>query len=373
MLQQSNLKHYRGMMFKVTTVKFGHPVVTKESADGRVMIDLGSFAKMDPVYRLRSAMPPLKVELGNAVITIDITSEPNRMFAPAIVYGYSFRLKKWGCFLINGVSDIHFNDSAFDLLVMDEPTKELAECVVRERNKMQGINIKLQKSVELDLITGKGEGCIFLCYGPPGTGKTLTAECLAEKLHRPLWSLSVSELGTTPQKLEVMLMKVMEVAVHWGALLLLDEADIYLERRNSSDLVRNAMAGVFLRHLEYYRGVLFLTTNRDFAFDEAFCSRISVFLCYKNLTEIQRNAIWRNILGRSGMTNIPSEEDIAKFARYEFNGREIRNVMQTALTVARSKEEPLDAQHITQALQVLRASIDLRASSHLKNKAAICD
>ena len=102
------------------------------------------------------------------------------------------------------------------------------------------------------------------------------------------------------------------------------------------------------------------------------CSRISVFLCHENLTEIQRNAIWRNILDRSGVTNIPSEEDIAKFARYAFNGREIRNVMQTAQTVARSKEKPLDAQHITQALQVLQASIDLGASSTFKNKAARC-
>ena len=168
-------------------------------------------------------------------------------------------------------------------------------------------------------------------------------------------------------------MQVMEIAVHWGAILLLDEADVYLERRKSSDLVRNAMAGVFLRQLEYYRGVLFLTTNRDFAFDEAFCSRISIFLCYENLTEIQRNAIWRNILDRSGMTTIPSEEVIAEFARYEFNGREIRNVMQTAQTVARSKEELLDARHITQALQVLQASINLRASSQFKNKPARCN
>ena len=373
MCQQSNFKYYRGMMFKLTFDRNDCPVITKESADGRVMIDLGSFAKMDPEYELESAMPPREVELGNAVKTIDITSDPNRMFAPAIVYGFSFRLNKWGCFSICGVSNIQFNDFAFDKLIMDEATKALAECVVRERNKMQGINIKLQKSVELDLIAAKGEGCIFLCYGPPGTGKTLTAECLAEKFHRPLWSLSVSELGTTPQDLEVMLMRVMEVAAHWGALLLLDEADVYLERRTSSDLVRNAMAGVFLRQLEYYRGVLFLTTNRDFTFDEAFCSRISVFLRYENLTEGQRNEIWRNILDRSGMTTIPSEEVIAEFARYEFNGREIRNVMQTAQTVARSKEELLDARHIRQALQVLQASINLRASSQLKNNPAGCN
>ena len=358
MLQQSKFKQYNGLMFRGSE---------KENADGRVMIDLKSFAKMDANYDLGSAEPPCEVTRDNIVKTINISSEPSRMFSPAKVYGFSFHLKKWGCFSIYGFSEIQFNESAFNMLVMDEATKELSECVVRERFKMQGTENDLQKSDKFDLINAKGEGCIFLCYGPPGTGKTLTAESLAEKFHRPLWSLSVSELGTTPQSLEVMLMRVMEVAAHWGALLLLDEADVYLERRDSSDLDRNAMTGVFLRQLEYYRGVLFLTTNRDFAFDEAFCSRISVFLCYKNLTEDQRNVIWENILNRSKMTNIPSKEVIAEFARYEFNGREIRNVMQTAQTVARSKEEPFAAQHITQALKVLEASINLRASSNPKN------
>ena len=37
--------------------------------------------------------------------------------------------------------------------------------------------------------------------------------------------------------------------------------------------------------LEYYRGVFLLTTNRDYAFDEAICSRITMFLCYEKHTK----------------------------------------------------------------------------------------
>jgi len=58
--------------------------------------------------------------------------------------------------------------------------------------------------------------------------------------------------------------------------LLLDEADIFMEQRSESDIKRNAMVGIFIRLLEYYQGILFLTTNRSGGLDQAFASRISV-------------------------------------------------------------------------------------------------
>jgi hypothetical protein len=51
--------------------------------------------------------------------------------------------------------------------------------------------------------------------------------------------------------------------------LLLDEADVYLERRAAQDVLRNSLVSVFLRSLEYYKGIFFLTTNRVRDFDEA--------------------------------------------------------------------------------------------------------
>lgn len=65
-------------------------------------------------------------------------------------------------------------------------------------------------------------------HGPPGTGKTLTAEGIAELLKRPLYMVSVGELGTNPHQLETELNKILDVAHSWGAVLLLDEADVFL-------------------------------------------------------------------------------------------------------------------------------------------------
>ena len=70
--------------------------------------------------------------------------------------------------------------------------------------------------------------------------------------------------------------RTLQLATSWNAVLLIDEADVFLEKRGTADLMRNSLVATFLRLLEYHSGMLFLTTNRVKAFDEAFLSRVSV-------------------------------------------------------------------------------------------------
>ena len=100
--------------------------------------------------------------------------------------------------------------------------------------------------------------------------KSLSAETMAETLQRPLYMVGVGELGTDAAELESNLSKILQTASVWNAILLLDECDIFMEKRKDMDIHRNAMVGVFLRLLEYYPGILFLTTNRANNIDEAF-------------------------------------------------------------------------------------------------------
>lgn len=105
-----------------------------------------------------------------------------------------------------------------------------------------------------------------------------TAECVAEKKNRPLYMVTCGDLGTEPDVLERKLSETFEFAVNWNTVLLLDEADVFLQERDVHDLKRNALVSVFLRQLEYFDGVLFLTTNRPSSFDDAFQSRIHMAL-----------------------------------------------------------------------------------------------
>ncbi|RUP47997.1 P-loop containing nucleoside triphosphate hydrolase protein [Jimgerdemannia flammicorona] len=228
--------------------------------------------------------------------------------------------------------------------------------------------------VSSDIIKNKGLGCIFLCHGPPGTGKTLTAESIAENLKLPLWSVSMTELGTTSDVLEEALGKLLQVAQNWGAIVLLDEADVYLKRRDNSDLNRNAMVAAFLKLVEYFSGnvhficidsidstsitrmgILFLTTNRVAHFDDAMCSRVNVFLKFAPLDPTDREKIWLNFVKQHNDNRKDGESSIleksaSEFAQESMNGREIRNVMHMAKAWARGSKEPLAEHHIKKAI-----------------------
>ncbi|KAK5023013.1 hypothetical protein LTR16_012389, partial [Cryomyces antarcticus] len=113
-----------------------------------------------------------------------------------------------------------------------------------------------------DVIEGKGRGIILLLSGPPGVGKTLTAESVAEEMKVPLYMMSAGDLGLDPRNVESKLQGILEMCTRWNAILLLDEADVFLEQRSLHELERNKLVSVFLRILEYYEGIMFLTTNR---------------------------------------------------------------------------------------------------------------
>jgi hypothetical protein len=69
-------------------------------------------------------------------------------------------------------------------------------------------------------------------------------------LHRPLYIVGGGELGTTPSELDSSLTSVFDLAPAWDAVVLIDEADVFLEKRANSDVIRNAMVAVFLRQIE---------------------------------------------------------------------------------------------------------------------------
>lgn len=56
--------------------------------------------------------------------------------------------------------------------------------------------------------------------------------------------MTVGELGTEPSQLEKALQELLELAALWRASILLDEADIFLERRYAAMADGDAMIGI---------------------------------------------------------------------------------------------------------------------------------
>lgn len=53
--------------------------------------------------------------------------------------------------------------------------------------------------------------------------------------------LTSSDIGTTPDEVEANLTRQFKTARSWGAVLLIDEADVFMERRSTADLIRNSL------------------------------------------------------------------------------------------------------------------------------------
>jgi len=72
------------------------------------------------------------------------------------------------------------------------------------------------------------------------TGKTMTVECVANDTRRPLLALTAADIGLKEDS-EAQLRTWFTLAAKWDAILLIDEADLFLERRREGDIDRNSL------------------------------------------------------------------------------------------------------------------------------------
>jgi len=279
--------------------------------------------------------------------------EPEQaLLCPGRVKGFALTDKTWAEFRVDALEEIKWNDQAYRRLEMDASTKSIIKALVESHRK----HSRLDAEEFDDIIAGKGLGLVLLLQGPPGLGKTLTAESVAEQSHRPIYAVTSGELGTTVNDMEAALKAAFRIAKEWNAILLLDEADVFLSKRSTENLEKNAFVSVFLRLMEYYQGILFLTTNRAEDFDPAFLSRIHVTVEYPPLTAERRANVWRNLaekmMRRDGSLANDGEIWATLGKEYVMNGREIKNALRTAHCLAKEEDVPLSLGGIRKVLEL---------------------
>ncbi|KAL8837625.1 MAG: hypothetical protein Q9176_005542 [Flavoplaca citrina] len=271
--------------------------------------------------------------------------------------GFSLADRKWCIFEVDLVKDVDYNVTAFENLMLDEKYKQMISALIK-------VHTEVQLSFD-DVIKGKGKGLIFLLHGIPGVGKSLTAgmkraeerifitvfstdddiESVADSCKRPLYTITAGDLGTSAADVELGMGKALRLAERWNAIVLIDEADVFLEQ-------------LLLRLLEYYQGIMFLATNRIESFDQAFQSRVHLAVKYPALSSTFRKNLWRIFLHKASpgfSLEWLDPESLERLANEDLNGRQIKNIARTAYALAVSEHTALNFTHVEIALSAVQA------------------
>lgn len=240
---------------------------------------------------------------------------------PVHPYVSVFDLQEHSWLTINTsfLREYDWDDKLFDKLIIPSEQKSLIQIL------MSTTSVRVE-----DIVRGKMSGVIVLATGLPGTGKTLTAEAFSEHIHKPLYVVQCSQLGLGVDAIEKNLAEVLKRASRWGAVLLIDEADVYIRKRDE-DITQNAIVGVFLRLLEYYRGVLFMTSNRGDVIDDAILSRATAWIRYQLPGEKLLGDIWRVLSKQYGVNFGDKVIETLGMSLKHISGRTVRNLLKLAV------------------------------------------
>ncbi|KAK3352785.1 hypothetical protein B0T25DRAFT_568046 [Lasiosphaeria hispida] len=141
------------------------------------------------------------------------------------------------------------------------------------------------------------------------------------------------------------------------------QADVFLDQRQTNNVKHNALVSVVLetndvgsvppdfRILPRY--LIFLTTNRVDCFDLAFKSRIHLAIKYPKLEPSSRRKLWHTFLlqiSKPSAEALAADGTLDELAEEQLNGRQIKNVVRTAYTLALSENAPIRKDHIISAV-----------------------
>ncbi|KAM0797092.1 P-loop containing nucleoside triphosphate hydrolase protein [Usnea florida] len=325
----------------------GNFEILRVSVRHRIMLDLEQY-KRSVANSSRDFIVATEVYHSGAEASSNL-SEEDCMTCTPYLPGYSLELKKWGLFSVADITEVPYNDKAFEGLVLPENQKKLVASLLQRQDHQQVDGFD-------DLIKGKGKGLVFLLHGPPGVGKTYTAESIADRTRRPLLKINSGDLNRSVFGPEVQLADMFFLATRWSGITLLDEADVFMQKRTVQTLERNQLVSILLRVLEYNEGILFLTTNRVETIDHAFKSRIHLFIAYPPLSADARRELWTSAILRAHRGQTPdwlSTDFLHHLMDKKVNGREIKNIVRVGYSLARNENREMQTTDLLQGLESL--------------------
>jgi SpoVK/Ycf46/Vps4 family AAA+-type ATPase len=166
-------------------------------------------------------------------------------------------------------------------------------CVTTYDLSMLNVESRFDIPRIVEALKARGHGTLCF-YGAPGTGKTALAEHLAKSLDKPLLIKQASDLmskfvGETEQNMAAMFRE----AEAEKAVLLLDEADSFLQdRRSAQRSYEVTEVNEMLQGMERFQGIFVCTTNLLDRLDQAALRRFTFKIKFMPLTATQRQTMF---------------------------------------------------------------------------------
>lgn len=249
---------------------------------------------------------------------------------------------------VDDIEDYVYDKSLRDKLILPQSHKELLDILVNNASILKG-----------DIISNKGNGTVVILEGPPGCGKTLTTEVYSELMEKPLYKISSGQLGVDAKDMDNNLYEVLRRASRLGCILLIDECETFVRKRGN-DLIQNAIITTFLRKIEYFDGIMFLTSNKIKDIDDAILSRCIAAIKYEPPTEENAKKIWRVLAKQFDLYDQVNDELINILVKVFPNavGRDIKELLKLTARFCTGLNKQIDVQSFLTCAQFRYIDID---------------
>lgn len=272
------------------------------------------------------------------------------ILCPASITAYSLNRLKWVKVKVSNLREAKFNPDVFDRVTLSDEQKNLLYVSVKAHVEYGRENNRAES------IARKQTGLIMWLHGPPSSGKSMAIDAIAQRFRIPLFTVDASRLTGT-MDMEAQLQEYLELALRWNAIVLFRKADQFVAKNAASQ--QGNLQYLFLRELESYTGIVALTTNRAGRMNEEFTSLVTLIFQFDPACDYDRMKIWENVLDQLDGTEI--EENVKDYIREDnqlkslmLNGRQIRNLIITASSIAKANGRKMGAMELEVAVGMTR-------------------
>lgn len=290
---------------------------------------------------------------------VDALTDDQMLICVPDVACFDLTRKEWVLVDLNEIGDVAWNENLFDDLVWPADEKEILLAVAesyREGGEVTSSDIPDKKS----------RGTTIMIRGDTGEGRSFAVQTVAEKLHMPLYSISVGDMIRDFGNFETRLEETLERCIKWNAILLVRDLDFFFENTLEGTCA-GATCATIVHHLEGHQGLVVLTCTTDTPFRPFLLAKIDLFLQIPSFaTRQMTRQHWANALS----TAVPlkdrhfTSEHLDKLAEKDTTGRQAKSAVKLAAMLARSKGSALKMEHLERVLNIKDAATCVPVPPH---------